>query len=113
VAGATSLPELAVSVAAVRIGALDMAVANLLGSNLFNVVILAIDDAFFRTGPLLAHVSPMHAMSALTAVAMTATAVVGFFYRPRTRVAGAIGWIGITLVCAYLLNLFALYRFGA
>jgi cation:H+ antiporter len=112
VAGATSLPELAVSLAAVRIGALDMAIANLLGSNLFNVVVLAVDDAFFSAGPLLEHVSPMHALSVSTAIAMTATAIVGLFYRPRTRVAGAIGWIGITLVCAYLLNLFALYRFG-
>jgi cation:H+ antiporter len=43
VAGATSLPELVITVAAVRIGALDMAIANLLGSNLFDMAIIAVD----------------------------------------------------------------------
>ena len=53
IAGATSLPELVVTVRAMRIGAVDMAIGNLLGSNLFDVLILAIDDIFFRKGPLL------------------------------------------------------------
>ena len=51
VAAATSLPEVAVSVAALRIGALDMAIGNLFGSNLFNIFILAIDDALYLQGP--------------------------------------------------------------
>jgi len=42
VAVATSLPEIAVTVHAVRIGALDMAVAGILGSNPFNVTIIAL-----------------------------------------------------------------------
>ena len=46
VALATSLPELAVTISALSIGALDMAIANLLGSNLFNVAIIAVDDIF-------------------------------------------------------------------
>lgn len=54
VAAATSLPELAVTIAAVRIGAVDMAVANLLGSNLFDMLVLAVDDFFYVPGPLLA-----------------------------------------------------------
>ena len=46
----TSLPEIAVSIAAVRIGALDLAISNILGSNLFNLLILGLDDAFYRQG---------------------------------------------------------------
>ena len=53
----TSLPEIAVTLAAIRIGALDMAVANLVGSNLFNTAIIAIEDLFYFPGPLLAAVS--------------------------------------------------------
>ncbi len=41
VAGATSLPTLVVTIAAVRIGTIDMAIANLLG---FNIAMLAVDD---------------------------------------------------------------------
>ena len=43
----TTLPEMAVTLSALRIGALDMAIGNLLGINLFNVTILAVDDAFY------------------------------------------------------------------
>jgi len=52
-AASTSLPEVAVSIAAIRIGAIDMAVGNLLGSNLFNIFILAIGNIFYRKGHIL------------------------------------------------------------
>ena len=112
VAIATSLPELAVTVAALRIGALDMAIGNLLGSNLFNIVILALDDLFFLKGPLLAHVSSVHAVSALSALVMTGIVIVGLLYRPKTRVLGAVGWISLGLMTVYLLNSFVLYLYG-
>jgi hypothetical protein len=47
---ATTLPEVTVSLSALRLGALDMAVGNLFGSNLFNVTILALGDLFFVKG---------------------------------------------------------------
>jgi cation:H+ antiporter len=112
IAAATSLPELAVTVAALRIGALDMAMGNLLGSNLFNIAILAVDDLFFLKGPLLARVSSLHAMSALSAVVMTGIVIVGLVYRPRTRLFGAVGWISLGLLTVYLLNSFVLYLYG-
>jgi cation:H+ antiporter len=43
-----------VSLAAVRIGALDLGIGNVLGSNLFNLLILGLDDVFYRPGPLMA-----------------------------------------------------------
>lgn len=81
----TSLPELAVTIAAFRMGALDMAIANLLGSNLFNIFILALEDMIFFTGPLLAYISPMHAFSAMSAVIMSGIVIIGLVYRPNTR----------------------------
>ena len=112
VAGATSLPELAVTVAAVRIGAVDMAIANLLGSNLFNVAILALDDLAFLPGPLLSHVSPMHAVSAASAVVMTGIVIVALLYRPRTRLFKTVGWASLALLTVYLLNTYVLYLHG-
>jgi cation:H+ antiporter len=44
VACANSLPELVVTISALRIGAIDLAIANILGSNLFNTLVLAIED---------------------------------------------------------------------
>ncbi len=52
VACATSVPELVVTIAALRFGAVNMAIANLLGSNLFDILILAVDDIFYRKGPI-------------------------------------------------------------
>ena len=57
VALATSLPEAAVTLSALRIGALDMAISDLLGSNLFDLVIIAVDDLAYLKGPLLSNVS--------------------------------------------------------
>ena len=107
----TSLPEVVVTVAAVRLRALDMAVGGLLGSNLFNMAILAIDDLLFTGGPLLAQVSPSHSVSALTAIMMTGVAVVGLIYRPH-RIRHVVGWASLTLVAIYALNVIVQYRFG-
>lgn len=112
VAMATSLPELAVTLSALRMGALDMAIGNLLGSNLFNVFIIAVDDLFYRPGPLLAHVSPVHAVTAGSAITMTGLAMVGLFFKPGSRVLRAVGWISLGLVAMYLLNTYVLYLYG-
>lgn len=112
VAGATVLPELVVTVASLRIGAVDMAIANLLGSNLFNIAILTVDDIFFRAGPLLAHVSQLHAISAVSAVVMTGVVIVALLYRPRTRIFRMVGWASLSLFTLYLLNTYLLFLHG-
>lgn len=109
IAAATTLPELAVTVASLRIGALDMAIANLLGSNLFNTTILAVDDLFYRPGPIYAHVSPVHAFSALSAAAMTGLVVIGLAAPPSGRLLRSVGWISIGLVSIYILNAYVLF----
>jgi cation:H+ antiporter len=113
VAAATSAPEIAVTVAAVRLGALDMAVANLLGSNLFDILILAIDDAFYLDGPLLANVSQAHALSAVSAIVMTGMAIVGLFYRPAAPLWRNASWISLFLLALFLINSYILFRHGA
>lgn len=112
VALATSLPELAVTISALRMGALDMAIANLLGSNLFNVAIIAVDDIFYRPGPLLAVVSPVHAITTGSAITMTGLAMVGLFFKPGARVLRSISWISLGLMAIYLLNTYVLFLHG-
>ncbi len=112
VAFATSLPELAVTVSALRMGALDMAIGNLLGSNLFNVFIIAVDDVFYRPGVLLAHVSPVHAVTAASAITMTGLALVGLFFKPAVRVLRTMSWVSLGLAGMYLLNIYVLYLYG-
>jgi cation:H+ antiporter len=111
IAFATSVPEAVVTIAAVRLGALDLAVSNLLGSNLFDIAIVAIDDLCFVPGALLAHVSPMHTVSSLSALMMTGITIVGLLYRPPTRLFRAVGWSSLLLFLLYLLNTYVLYLY--
>lgn len=112
VAAVTSLPEFVVTLAALRIGALNMAIANLLGSNMFNILVLAIDDIAYVKGPILSHVSPVHAVSAFSAVVMTGVVVIGLLYRSKTRAFRYVDWISISLFLLYLLNSYVLYVFA-
>jgi cation:H+ antiporter len=105
----TSLPELAVSISALRIGATDMAIANLFGSNLFNIAILAVDDLFYAAGPVLNDVSQSHAIMGLMAMLMTGITVVALIYRVRKKTFLRLSWDAIALILAYFISLLILY----
>jgi cation:H+ antiporter len=92
----TSSPEIVVSISALRLGALDMAVGNVIGSNLFNMgVVVFLDDLFFTKGPILSYVSTDHIFTALIAMLMSSVVIIGLIYRPRfwPRI-----WVGIDTV---------------
>jgi cation:H+ antiporter len=112
IAAATSAPEMIVTLAALRIGALDMGIANLLGSNLFNMLVLAIDDIAYRPGPLFAAASPTHAVTAFAAVIMSGIVIVALLYRPSTRFFGLIGWTSLALSACYFLSSYVVYLHG-
>lgn len=112
VAAITSAPEAVVTVAALRMGAIDLAIGNLFGSNLFNIAILAIDDLAYLPGPLLADVSLTHATSAFSAMMMSGLAVVGLVLRPTSRVLRTVNWISLLLLVIYLLNAWFQYLYG-
>ncbi len=112
IAFATSLPEIVVTIAALRLGAVDMAIGNLFGSNLFNILILALDDILYVKGPLLEYVTVIHGVSAMSAIMMTGVAIVGLFYRSETRVLNMVGWTSIFLFLTYLLNVYVLFLYG-
>ena len=102
VAMSTSLPELVVSIAAARIGAIDMAAANLFGSNLFNVSILAIDDVLYTKGSLLSSVSGSHVIAAVAAMSMTGVALIGLTVR-AARKRWRLSWDSFGIVAIYVL----------
>jgi cation:H+ antiporter len=107
----TSLPEVAVSLAAVRIGALDLGIGNVLGSNLFNMLILGLDDVFYRQGPIMASADPSHSVTILAVVTMNALFLIGLTYRVMTK-RFAVTWDtgGIAVVYAAAVVLVYLLR---
>ncbi len=77
----TSFPEMAATVAAVRMGALDLAVGNIFGSNAFNMFVLLPMDLAYQPGPLLAAVSPAHGISAWFAALALGLGMLGILGR--------------------------------
>ena len=85
-AATTSLPELVASLTAVRIGAHDLAVGNLFGSNAFNMVALLAADLAYAPGPILAAVAPAQAVAGVGAILLMALALAAVIHGTETRI---------------------------
>lgn len=101
---ATSLPEFVTSLAAVRMGAFDLAVGNLYGSNAVNMVMFVALDATHRPGPVFAAIEPAHAISAFVAITLMGMSLVALIHRVRRRFT-LLEPSGLAMVGMYLLGL--------
>lgn len=108
VAITTSLPELVTSIAAVRLGAFDLAVGNLFGSNAFNMAAFFFADVAYRGGGLLSSVSPVHVMTALWSILMMNLGLMGIIYRAEKRFM-LIEPDSLLMIVAYVLGLWLLF----
>lgn len=83
-AGATSLPELFVDLSAVRAGMPDLAVGDLLGSSIFNLLILATADLFHRgKTSFFTPIAGKHALAGSLSIVLTGIVVFGLIMRER------------------------------
>jgi len=98
----TTLPEITVSFTAMRIGAIDMAVANLIGSNLFNLTIMPVTDIIYTKGPILAEVSESHLVVAAAVLLMTVLFIIGLRVRPRRFY--RLNWLNISLIALFVVS---------
>jgi cation:H+ antiporter len=112
VAVSTSLPEVAASVAAVRLGAIDLAISNALGSNLFNVALLAVYDVADGRANFWASLSSVNALSAVIAIMMTGVTIVSLMYRASPRTPYRITWDALALLSMYIGTMLLLYWRG-
>lgn len=85
ISASTSLPEIVVSIAAIRMNMVDMAVGNLFGSNLFNMLILGIDDALYTKGPIVSHITKNHIIPAVFAIVITCIGITGIIYKSKLK----------------------------
>lgn len=108
IAAATSLPEVVTTLAAVMAGSFDLAVGNVLGSNMFNMLILLLADVSYRGGPILAAVQQTHVVINLMGGVLSAIVVIGLFYRSK-RTYGRLGPDSVAIVLTYGMALVLLY----
>jgi len=84
VAFMTSLPEMISTFSAIRLKSHDMAIGNILGSNAFNMLILALTDSV-SPEPILSLVSPVHAITGVCVILTTGVALLCLLYRAEKR----------------------------
>jgi len=106
----SSMPELVVTIAALRLGALDMAVADILGSNMFNIAVIFPVDLFYTRAPILSLVSTVHLTTAVVMVVMGLLVIIGLRFRQKRKTFVVISWYGLALIGLYIFGAYALFK---
>lgn len=97
---AGSLPELVTALAAVRMGALSLAVGDVLGGSCFDALIVGLSDLAYPAGSVYAAVGPHLGFLLALTVLMAAVLLMGLLYRERHGMAN-IGLESVLLIVLY------------
>jgi cation:H+ antiporter len=108
----TSLPEIAASLAAIRLGAIDLAIGNVLGSNLFNITLFFVYDLADGGANFWASLTNANAFAAVMAMMMTAVVIISLMYRASPKTPYRISWDGFVIAGMYIGSIALLYLLG-
>jgi cation:H+ antiporter len=108
----TSLPEIAASLAAIRLGAIDLAIGNVLGSNLFNIMLFFIYDLADGSSNFWASLTNANAFAAVMTIMMTGVVIISLMYRASPKTPYRISWDGIAIAAMYVGSIALLYILG-
>jgi len=109
----TSAPELVVAITALRMGAVDLAVADILGANMLDIAIIVPVDLAQGQGFVLSSVSSGNLIVASVAVMMTLLVIVGLRFRRRRKVFRVASWYTPLLIALYIFGAYALFNSGS
>lgn len=108
----TSLPEIAASLAAIRLGAIDLAIGNVLGSNLFNIMLFFVYDIADGRSNFWTSLTNANAFAAVMTMMMTGVVIISLMYRASPRTPYRFSWDGLALAGMYLGSMALLYLLG-
>ena len=100
IATITSMPELVTTLAAVRRGALQLAVGGIIGGNSFDVLFLSLSDVAYREGSIYHAMEGRDALLIVAGIAITGTLLLGLLMRDRKGV----GFEGLSIIVLYALT---------
>ena len=106
----TSMPEVVVAVAALRLGAIDMAVADILGANMLDIAHLFTVDLFYSQGPILSLVSKVHLITSVVIMVMSLLVIIGCRFRQKRKTFIVISWYSLVLIGLYIAGAYALFK---
>lgn len=112
VAIVTTLPELTVGITSIRIGAPEMAIAGLYGSNAFNIAILAVADLVYTKGSLFGALDEGHVIAGGFAVLLMGIGLIQIRLRRTLQYFSFTEPSTIFIVAVYLAGLFLVFRAG-
>lgn len=101
---ATSSPELVTTIAAIRRGALTLAVSNIFGTNCFNILVVATADAGYPGGSIYHDMAPVQMTWGLIGILMTAILLMGMVRRQLYGI-GRIGFESALILSVYIVAL--------
>lgn len=87
-----------------------MAVGNLLGSNLFNIFILGVDDVFYTQGSLFSNIAPSHLLSVFITIIMTAVVGLGLLFKPKKKQVWLFSLDAFIIVVLYVILMIYLFN---
>lgn len=96
----TSLPELVIAVSAVRMGALTLAVGDIIGGNTFDTLFIAASDIAYRQGPIYQDISSNEIFWLAMTIIMTGVLLMGLIHRERHGIAN-IGMESFLIIVIY------------
>lgn len=105
---ATSLPELVTAIAAVRQGALTLAVANIIGGNCFDVLFIAFADFAYDEGSIYVALSAQQLFVIALTLLLTAVLLLGLLRREKHGI-GNIGFESFLILLLYLFGFLFLF----
>jgi cation:H+ antiporter len=106
----TSAPELVVAITALRIGAIDLAVADILGANMLDIVMIVFVDIAYGQGFILSAVSKSHLIIAAVAITMSLLVILGLRLPRSRKVFKVASWYTPLLIALYVLGAYALFN---
>lgn len=104
----TSLPEAVVTVTALRMGSAEMAIGNIFGSNMFNMLIIPICGLFYRGGLILDAVSVDHAGTGFMSMVITGIVLWGIRQKKKP-VFAALGIDSWLMIGVFILGNYWIY----
>ncbi|USA38489.1 sodium:calcium antiporter [Pelagerythrobacter marinus] len=104
---ATSLPELSTAIAAVRLRRAELAIGDILGGNMFDVVLILLVDMLDPGPPVLQQVDRASMTAALIGVLLTALIMIGLVER-RDKAKLRMGYDSIAVLVVYVSGMAAI-----